>query len=62
MIKLLKPTEVDELLRYAAGRATKLARSGKIPFIRLPDGAIRFDEREIKQLLINPQKEVPNDG
>ena len=51
MVKLLKPTEVDELLRYAAGRSLSLAKAGKISFIQLPDGAIRFDECEIEQML-----------
>lgn len=51
MRKLLKPTEVDELLRYSAGRTLRLAKAGKIPFIRLPDGAIRFSESEIEMIL-----------
>jgi predicted site-specific integrase-resolvase len=51
MQKLLKATEVDELLRYAAGRTLKLAKAGKIAFVCLPDGAIRFDEQEIQRIL-----------
>lgn len=50
-IRLLKPREVDLLLRYPAGRSLRLARAGHIPCIHLPDGEIRFDEAEIKRLL-----------
>jgi predicted site-specific integrase-resolvase len=51
-IELLKPREVDLLLRYPPGRTAKLARAGRIPFIRLPDGEIRIDADEIKRLLV----------
>jgi predicted site-specific integrase-resolvase len=50
-IELLKPREVDVLLRYPPGRTAKLARAGRIPCIRLPDGEIRIDADEIKRLL-----------
>jgi len=50
-IALLKPAEVDFLLRYPAGRATRLAKRGQLPHIVLPDGSIRFREVEIEQLL-----------
>lgn len=49
--RLLKPREVDLLLRYPSGRTRRLAKAGQIPFIRLPDGEIRFDERVIEDLL-----------
>jgi len=49
--QLLKPNEVDLLLRYSAGRSKKLAKAGLLPFIRLPDGEIRFDEKDIERLL-----------
>jgi predicted site-specific integrase-resolvase len=48
---ILLPREVDELLRYPRGRSLKLAKAGKIPFITLPDGEIRFDESEVARLL-----------
>jgi len=50
-IRLLKPEEVDLLLRYPSGRTLRLAKKGKIPFISLPDGEIRFDEQHIQKLL-----------
>lgn len=48
---LLKPGEVDILLRYPRGRSLRLARKGLLPYVRLPDGSVRFDEREIQALL-----------
>jgi hypothetical protein len=50
---LLTPREVDRLLRYPSGRAARLARAERIPFIRLPDGGIRFDQAEIERLLVS---------
>jgi hypothetical protein len=51
MKTLLHPHEVDRLFRYPRGRAVRLAKVGRIAFIRLPDGKIRFDQSEIEQLL-----------
>lgn len=53
-ITLLKPAEVDLLLRYPAGRSLKLARAGRLPHIVLPDGSIRFDEAKIEAFLTRP--------
>ena len=50
-MELLKPKEVDLLLRYPFGRALRLAKAKKIPHIKLPDGEIRFDKAEIERLL-----------
>lgn len=50
-ISLLKPAEVDLLLRYPIGRALKLARKGLILHLVLPDGEIRFDQQQIEQLI-----------
>jgi len=50
-VNLLKPREVDLLFRYPAGRTLRLAKAGKIPFVRLPDGEFRFDEQEIQKIL-----------
>jgi hypothetical protein len=51
MSTLLMPREVDRLLRYPRGRSLRLARAGKLPHIKLPDGEIRFDEAEINSFL-----------
>jgi len=50
-VNLLKPREVDLLFRYPAGRTLRLAKAGKISFVRLPDGELRFDEQVIKAIL-----------
>jgi hypothetical protein len=48
----LTPREVDVILRYPAGRTSRLARAGKIPHVTLPDGEIRIDERDIHQMMV----------
>lgn len=48
MDALLTPREVDQLLRYPQGRAVKLAHTGKLPAVFLPDGEIRFSPRDIE--------------
>ena len=49
--ELVTPREVDLLLRYPRGRALRLARASKLPYVRLPDGEIRFRAQDIQQLL-----------
>jgi hypothetical protein len=60
MTILLTPHDVDRLFRYPSGRAARLAKAGRIPFIRLPDGEIRFDQIEIDKLLASATR--PKDG
>jgi hypothetical protein len=55
-VTLLKPSEVDLLFRYPAGRSLKLAKAGRIPHIVLPDGEVRFDEAEIEASLKHHEK------
>jgi len=54
-VHLLKPREVDLMLRYPAGRTLRLAKAGLLPCVQLPDGEIRFDESQIEELL-KPKK------
>jgi predicted site-specific integrase-resolvase len=58
MRTLLTPRDVDGLFRYPAGRAARLAKAGRIPCIRLPDGEIRFDASEIEKMLALPKPDV----
>lgn len=60
MTTLLMPREVDRLLRYPRGRSMKLARSGKLPHIKLPDGEVRFDQAEIDRLLDSLRNPTPS--
>ena len=58
---LLTPREVDQLLRYPRGRAVKLAKTGKLPAVFLPDGEIRFNPHDI-QTLVQPQRPEAEHG
>jgi len=62
METLLTGREVDLILRYPAGRTERLARAGKIPFVRLPDGAVRFPEKSIADLLTARQEPSKDPG
>lgn len=50
-IRLLTAREVERMLRYSPGRATRLAKAGKLPYLILPDGEVRFNKTEIERLL-----------
>lgn len=58
METLLTPREVDQLLRYPRGRAVKLAQTGKLPAVFLPDGEIRFNPHDIETLVQSRRPEV----
>lgn len=57
-IQLLKPREVDLLLRYPAGRAARLAKRGLLPSIRLPDGEIRFRETDVRKIITDTERKT----
>lgn len=48
---LLYPDDIDARLNWPNGRASRLARAGKIPHYVLPDGSIRFRWDEIAPLV-----------
>jgi hypothetical protein len=48
---LVYPEDVDAILNWPPGRASRLARSRKLPHYLLPDGAVRFRMTEIEQLV-----------
>ncbi len=52
---LLTPAAVDDMFHYPSGRACRLARRGLLPYVRLPDGSIRFDAAEIARILAKGQ-------
>jgi hypothetical protein len=60
-IHLLTPEELDSLLRYPRGRAIKLAKTGLLPAIFLPDGEVRFDRGTIAEVLAGMTKR-PEEG
>ena len=48
---LLYPEEIDKRLNWPLGRAERLARRRKLPHVRLPDGAVRFEWPAIESML-----------
>ena len=50
--------------KFSVTEATvrKWVRLNRIPFIKLPTGAIRFDPQEIDRWLKGEEDELPNDG
>jgi len=53
---LLMPRELDRILRYPRGRSLRLAKLGKIPCVRLPDGEVRFRPADLEFLLSSTAK------
>ena len=49
----LYPEQIDRILNWPLGTATRLARRGKLPHFRLPDGSFRFDQAEVEALVVH---------
>jgi len=47
----VRPSEIDKRLALPEGHAEYLAKRGKIPAIKLPDGTIRIPEMEFNDWL-----------
>jgi predicted site-specific integrase-resolvase len=60
-IELLKPDEVSLLLNWQERRLLRLAKTGRIPHIVLPDGQIRFEQVEIDRLIEQGRRGVVDD-
>jgi len=52
MPNLLYPEEIDQKLNWPLGRAERLAKQRRLPYILLPDGSLRFDWDEIERLIL----------
>jgi hypothetical protein len=50
-MRLLYPDDVDQRLNWPLGRAERLARQHRLPYVLLPDGSIRFRWEEIEPLV-----------
>lgn len=50
-MRLMTPSEVGDLLKLATSRVSRLAKQGRIPCIRLPDGELLFDRADIAKWL-----------
>ena len=44
---LITAVEASDILRLTPNQIRKLARSGKLPSVMLPDNEVRFDETEL---------------
>jgi hypothetical protein len=51
----LYPEDVDKRFGWKLGRAERLARQRRLPFLLLPDGSIRFEWNEIEPLIVRVQ-------
>lgn len=49
---LLYPEDIDQRLNWPLGRAERLARQRRLPYVLLPDGSIRFRWDEIERLVL----------
>ena len=56
---LLYGEEIDQRLNWPLGKAEKLARQRRLPYIMLPDGSIRFKWEEIEALVLKVPAAVP---
>lgn len=45
------PDDIDRHLNWHPGTAERLARRGRLPHFKLPDGSIRFSLNEIQSLV-----------
>jgi len=60
---LIYPEDVDQRLNWPLGRAERLARQRRLPYVLLPDGSIRFRWEEIERLLLPiPAAAEPQEG
>lgn len=59
-MSLLYPEDVDQRLNWPLGRAERLARQRRLPYVLLPDGSIRFRWEQIEQLILSVLSSAPN--
>jgi hypothetical protein len=48
----VSPEDVDHRMNWRPGRAERLARQRRLPYILTPDGSIRFDWGELERLIV----------
>ena len=59
---LLYGEEIDQRLNWPLGKAEKLARQRRLPYVMLPDGSIRFKWEEIEPLVLAVPAAVKSEG
>jgi hypothetical protein len=48
----LDPEQLDKRLSWKPGKAERLARQRRLPYVLLPDGSIRFEWEAIEPLIV----------
>ncbi len=62
-MELLYGEDVDRRLNWPLGKAEKLARQRRLPYVLLPDGSIRFRWQDIEPLVLPvPSAAAPQGG
>jgi hypothetical protein len=57
----LSPEELDRRMGWRPGRAERLARQRRLPYVLLPDGSVRFDWAEIEPLIVRVPASLTTD-
>jgi hypothetical protein len=47
--RLLTDTDAADILQMPAARLARFAKANKVPYVRLPDGEIRFDPDDLRE-------------
>jgi hypothetical protein len=55
----VSPEEVDRRLNWRPGKAERLARQRRLPFVLMPDGSIRFVWHELESLIVRVAAVAP---
>jgi hypothetical protein len=59
----MSPEDVDRRMGWRPGRAERLARQRRLPYLLLPDGSIQFDWSELEPLIVRVRAVPhPTDG
>ncbi|MEZ6081212.1 MAG: hypothetical protein R3C09_28530 [Pirellulaceae bacterium] len=52
-MSLIYPEDVDQRVNWPLGRAERLARQRRLPYVLLPDGSIRFLWEQVEPLILS---------
>lgn len=58
----LPSDEIDRRFGWKPGRAERLARQRRLPYVLMPDGSVRFDWGEIEPLIVRVQTATDSAG
>lgn len=49
----ISPEDVDRRMAWRPGKAERLARQRRLPYILMPDGSIRFNWADLERLIVH---------